>query len=423
MTSLGARNSVKKAQKGKESMARTPRANEFCPCGSGKLYKTCCKKQSTRWEKDSDGNWTRSVPLSGEARQIIEIEMKEFENLFGRDFPGDMPIFWRVISMHSDEDLKFKMEETMRSSGIQESLIYASQKTGMILSEDNNKYATGRDLLDWEAAIDEYFQLQENKNNDNSIFISNFREEFKNLLVVIGYALRFGGDLSSINDGNDSVNHVFFCMTRAMRTLMSLEVLADNFYGEDALCLVRSVYEGYLNIAYVLADFSRAKNLFSSKIGVRIGTHQYVKKQNGKTDWGKITDVKSGVSYRVDITFKEMAKDSFCDKDLAVYDFLYPMLSSYVHPSPQNISRYTNGFVYDHNKYGNYMESVLYGMFCGLIVIDSVVKSRFLSDEISSDLRNYLKRTAPIFMNFLERFNIVDDINPFSERLRVVGSV
>jgi hypothetical protein len=48
------------------------------------------------------------------------------------------------------------MVETMKRAGIDPALIYAYEKTGRLVTEDNQQLLSNADLAEWEAAIEEY---------------------------------------------------------------------------------------------------------------------------------------------------------------------------------------------------------------------------------------------------------------------------
>jgi hypothetical protein len=48
------------------------------------------------------------------------------------------------------------MVETMKLAGIDPAKIYAFEKTGRLVTEDNQDVLTEKDLIEWETAIDEY---------------------------------------------------------------------------------------------------------------------------------------------------------------------------------------------------------------------------------------------------------------------------
>jgi hypothetical protein len=49
----------------------------------------------------------------------------------------------------------------MEANGVNPALIYAYEKTGLLVSEENQHLIPDTDLAEWQAAIEEYSQLHE----------------------------------------------------------------------------------------------------------------------------------------------------------------------------------------------------------------------------------------------------------------------
>ena len=98
--------------------------NAPCPCGSGKKYKQCCIHKNFEWIEDDEGGIFKSMPI----------------------FP-DMPHF---------EHMEHQMIEAMKQAGINPAIIYATEKTGRIVSEENVDLLSDVELEEWQAAIEEY---------------------------------------------------------------------------------------------------------------------------------------------------------------------------------------------------------------------------------------------------------------------------
>lgn len=56
----------------------------------------------------------------------------------------------------SEDEIKKMMVDTMKRAGIEPARIYAFEKTGRIVTEDNQSQLTAQDIAEWNAAIDEY---------------------------------------------------------------------------------------------------------------------------------------------------------------------------------------------------------------------------------------------------------------------------
>jgi hypothetical protein len=100
----------------------------------------------------------REVP-----RETLEALREEFRERFGRDPGPDDPVFFDPTAEEPrslDEDVEALFiamsEMAMRRAGIDPSLIYASRKTGLIVTERNQHLLSGDDRADWIEAIFEY---------------------------------------------------------------------------------------------------------------------------------------------------------------------------------------------------------------------------------------------------------------------------
>jgi len=73
--------------------------NERCPCGSGDKYKRCCFTKGFHYYIDeATGDVVRSVPVSSEARSVLEPALakqrEKFIAKFDREPGPDYPIFF-----------------------------------------------------------------------------------------------------------------------------------------------------------------------------------------------------------------------------------------------------------------------------------------------------------------------------------------
>ena len=127
--------------------------NDPCPCGSGKKYKKCCYGKDFDFEEDDDGNLFKSVPLSSEMTDILEQQRQKYIEKFGREPGPEDKIFF---DMPHPEHLEHMMVEDMKKAGLDPAIIYAYEKTGRLVTEENQKLLSDADLDEWNAAIEEY---------------------------------------------------------------------------------------------------------------------------------------------------------------------------------------------------------------------------------------------------------------------------
>jgi hypothetical protein len=129
--------------------------NELCPCDSGKKYKRCCWGKGFAWTRGDDGSIEKSIPLTAEAVQHLQQMKEEFRQKHGRDPGPDDKVFGDL----EPEIVEHEMTELMKHVGIRPELIYAFNKTGRMLTEQNKKMLTDAELQEWQGAIDEYRML------------------------------------------------------------------------------------------------------------------------------------------------------------------------------------------------------------------------------------------------------------------------
>jgi hypothetical protein len=127
--------------------------NAPCPCGSGKKYKHCCYSKDFAYEEDDGGKIFKSIPMSQEMVDLLEQQRRNFIKKYGREpGPNDRVFF----DMPHPEQIEHLTVQAMKQAGIDPAIIYAYEKTGRLVTEDNQHLLSEADLDEWQAAIEEY---------------------------------------------------------------------------------------------------------------------------------------------------------------------------------------------------------------------------------------------------------------------------
>ncbi len=129
---------------------KVPR-NAPCPCGSGKKYKQCCIRKDFEWLEDDDGGLFKAIPISDELADVLDEQRQAFIAKHGREPGPDDPMF---PDMPHFEHAEHQMIEAMKEAGIDPAIIYATEKTGRIVSEANMNLLSDVELDEWNAAIE-----------------------------------------------------------------------------------------------------------------------------------------------------------------------------------------------------------------------------------------------------------------------------
>jgi len=136
-----------------------------CPCGSGKKYKVCCAKKGFKFTLDEQGNVGRTVPLTLELQEILKEQERAFRATFGREMGPQDPIFFdpnadtpQPMEMDTAE-MRREFGEAAKKAGVPEELVYAVNKTGIIVTAENRNLLPDKDVKEFEDAVREYREM------------------------------------------------------------------------------------------------------------------------------------------------------------------------------------------------------------------------------------------------------------------------
>ncbi len=111
-------------------MARILSRNAPCPFGSGKKYKQCCYRKDFDFVETEDGTIGRQVEMSQELREVVDGLFESFKERHGREPRPDDKLFEGASPL---EHIEHFTVEAMKKAGIDPALIYAYEKTSLLL--------------------------------------------------------------------------------------------------------------------------------------------------------------------------------------------------------------------------------------------------------------------------------------------------
>ncbi len=123
------------------------------------------KKRKRRQQKGGRApRPSNQVELEPEVVKALERQRQAFRAKFGHDPGPSDPVF---LDPNADEPRpldpeKFErdMIEIMGKAGVDPALMYATNKTGLIVTEMNQHLLSDEDLAEWQEAIEEYHELE-----------------------------------------------------------------------------------------------------------------------------------------------------------------------------------------------------------------------------------------------------------------------
>lgn len=100
------------------------------------------------------------LPSADELQTILLAQRDAFRQKFGREPGPDDPVFFdpaadRPAPMN-DEVVDQWLLEALQKAGVDRALIHAYQKTGRLVTVDNKRFLTKRELKEWTDAVLEW---------------------------------------------------------------------------------------------------------------------------------------------------------------------------------------------------------------------------------------------------------------------------
>jgi len=108
------------------------------------------------------GRW-QWVEIGPDLNDMMERQLQAFRKKFGRDPGPTDPIFFDPDKDQPEpyDQAKFHRQvlDVMKAADLPGHLVYAWEKTGLMVTEDNRVLLSKKDLREWDEAIEEYWRL------------------------------------------------------------------------------------------------------------------------------------------------------------------------------------------------------------------------------------------------------------------------
>jgi hypothetical protein len=389
----------------------------LCGCESGKQYGDCCWNKKFRWVVNEQGEILRSVKVHPQVKRIANEQKKEFLRIFGREPSIDEPVMVNKL-LFSEDQYKEGLTELFRQVGVDESILYATLKTGVTLVEGHEDLLTDAQIAEWQEAVLEFKKLKAERAFEKKSSIDRLFESYERLSYI--YALIIWKKNSArehINLGTnaDPIDYVFLCLTKNLKTFRAFRTLLENRYGEDALSSIRSMYENYLQIigsnnsGSGLMESVRANaGLMNKAFQVDPKDHRFLIEKMTKKKVKRTVSVFS------------LANKSPHKEDLKLYEVLYSRLSDYVHPSIMSIHSYFHETQFDYLKTNPSAEAVVYATFVNCMILHAIKNMNGIDELSRGDISNYLKQVCPLIEELFEEDNS-EFSSAFKQRVMIIN--
>jgi len=138
-------------------MQRPYSGNNFCPCGSNLKYKKCCQLKGIEYFVKPSGKLVRKMPLSSERKALFDDEKRQFVDTHGRNPTEEEE---RIMRASHYDGVERVIQDELVKLGASPERIYAFEKTGILVTEENEHQIPPEELKKWDEAIKEFRRSQ-----------------------------------------------------------------------------------------------------------------------------------------------------------------------------------------------------------------------------------------------------------------------
>lgn len=130
-----------------------------CPCGSGKKYRQCCANKSFKFVY-KDGRLHKVTPVGRDVMEALAAQRRAFEKKFGRVPRSGEPLFFdpdgeapRIMEL---EKFRRGVVSGMRAAGVDPAHVFAFERSGYFVTEDNRDLIPDVGVREWDAAVEQW---------------------------------------------------------------------------------------------------------------------------------------------------------------------------------------------------------------------------------------------------------------------------
>lgn len=383
---------------------------ENCPCGSGKSYRNCCKKKRIKYYKVDEKHYVKAIEKDPEEKELYFIIAARFKKIFGRP-PGDEDYVILTIQNNIDKMIR-KMKYDLE---LPRDYVYAYDRTGILLSPYNYDKWSDVDIQEFEDAKKEYREqmkadiingkgnLLQVAETTNDYLKQLIEENIGDMIIVLNRYIKDTLQATGIKEGFSIKNIKDFLVYASYRTyinLESLEELVKKGYSENALAVVRIIFEILLNVR----TFRRDRDLFGDKIlpvaGIDEGTFERQKKYT-------VVNKQTGESHHCKVTASELAGKAG-QNYVTLYNTLYYELSGFIHFDTLTAKKIFS----PSDRFLEVDESFVAAILAMVFAIEIIIEfSEFEENSLSlkNDLRYYANNMITKLIEALEIIKAIDE--------------
>lgn len=294
---------------------------------------------AVKYFTDDAGNISHIIPISDELKNVLGEADARFREIFGRKQKGNEPILFEKFLIGKEPHLFQTALKVAGSAGIDEELIYAWRKTGLIVAEQNLHLISNVDRKEWQKAIQEYRRIRRKGMSPFYKFTYLSGKEFNSFIrmkaiikeIISVHDLSLDKLSRAINFESHVDKKIFILLgyNTVLYAITTIVTIIEERYSDDCLSIGRGIFEQYLRCKALRAGSLAPEAIFCASLASH-GILKFSTKKNGRTDYSRVINFDNNI-VDVSINYSDIAKNSGDEYDYYLYDILYRNLSNYVH--------------------------------------------------------------------------------------------
>jgi hypothetical protein len=195
-----------------------------------------------------------------------------------------------------------------------------------------------------------------------------------------------------------------FCLGKALSTLGSVRLLLRREHGGDALSLLRSLYESYLQILLTRQVPEEAQELARATAGLKSGTHRYPHAGQNHEDRRQIIEVRTGKVRAIRTNFT-IAQQSTFPEDRDLFETLYPFLSEFIRPE----QIHPDSGLFEYRARCGLLEARFYALYLSVLILDLAKEST--STALRQDLEHAIARAMRVLGKYAPSIQVPAELS------------
>ncbi|OCQ90654.1 hypothetical protein BCD64_28770 [Nostoc sp. MBR 210] len=204
-------------------------------------------------------------------------------------------------------------------------------------------------------------------------------------------------------------DYVFYCFTKACKSLIAVSLLLDNRLPEDAMIILRSVYESYLHIVYILQNPKQIDEFVQKKIGLYTGRFKHPVSKKGNKMSNQVIDSETGEISNYGIGMSTLVYGSKYQFDKEVHTVMFPFLSEHTHPNMIASGNYREDDIYySYWEASNTLQSTFFAVYLSTLILSEALTFEKLVE--AKEIKYQCRQSIKLCKRFVD---LVESPDPF----------